>query len=278
MSNRPANLPPTGRTLGRAAAFRVSAAVVAHTLWTSAAPALSYPLYAARWHLTPTVTTGMFAVYPIAVVLTLLLFGNLSDHVGRRLPMLAGVASSLAGVLLFALAPGVGWLYAGRALMGLGVGLSAGPSTAALVEFSRPGEAGRANVVATAATAFGVGMATLLGGALIQYAPWPLHLNFLVLAADRTPPGGRGVDSRRSAARLLRPLPLLTPKRAGAARAEASSRPAADLRPPLRCAVRQAPDEPGAGRACARSPRTPGPGRHAQENHARRPARPGDMP
>ena len=183
MPDRSINLPPTGRTLGRAAAFRVSAAVVAHTLWTSAAPALSYPLYAARWHLTPTVTTGMFAVYPVAVVLTLLLFGNLSDHVGRRLPMLAGVASSLAGVLLFALAPGVGWLYAGRALMGLGVGLSAGPSTAALVEFSRPGEAGRANVVATAATAFGVGMATLLGGALIQYAPWPLHLNFLVLAA-----------------------------------------------------------------------------------------------
>jgi MFS family permease len=183
MPDQPTVPPPATAGLGRAAAFRVSAAVVAHTLWTSAAPALSYPLYAARWHLTPTVTTGMFAVYPVAVVLTLLLFGNLSDHVGRRLPMLAGVAASLAGVLLFAVAPGVGWLYAGRALMGLGVGLSAGPSTAALVDFSRPGEQGRANVVATAATAFGVGMATLLGGALIQYAPWPLHLNFLVLAA-----------------------------------------------------------------------------------------------
>ena len=172
---------PPSPTLGRRASFQVAAAAVAHTLWTSAAPALTYPLYAARWHLTPTVTTGMFAVYPVAVVLTLLLFGNLSDRIGRRAAMLAGVASSLLGVGLFAVAPGVAWLYAGRAFMGIGVGLSASPATAALVEFGTPGQQARANVVATAATAFGLGMATLLGGALIQYAPWPLRLNFVVL-------------------------------------------------------------------------------------------------
>ncbi len=175
--------PPSPRQLGRRASFAVSAAVVAHTLWTSAAPAVTYPLYAARWHLTPTVTTGMFAIYPVTVVLALLLFGSLSDRVGRRAMMLAGVASSLLGVGLFAIAPGVAWLYAGRMLMGLGVGLSAGPSTAALVEFGGAGQQERANVVATAATAFGLGMATLAGGALIQYAPWPLHLNFVVLSA-----------------------------------------------------------------------------------------------
>ena len=169
------------RTLGRRASFQVSAAVVAHTLWTSAAPAVTYPLYAARWHLTTTVTAGMFAVYPVVVVLTLLLFGNLSDRIGRRAAILAGVASSLLGVGLFAVAPDVAWLYAGRAFMGVGVGLSASPATAALVEFSAPGQRARANVVATAATAFGLGMATLLGGALIQYAPWPLRLNFIAL-------------------------------------------------------------------------------------------------
>ena len=167
--------------LGRRASFNVAAAVVAHTLWTSAAPALTWPLYAARWHLTTTATTGMFAVYPVAVVLTLLLFGNLSDRVGRRAVILAGVASSLVGVGLFAAAPGVAWLHAGRAFMGVGVGLSASPGTAALVEFSAPGQQARANVVATAATAFGMGMALLAGGALIQYAPWPLRLNFIVL-------------------------------------------------------------------------------------------------
>jgi MFS family permease len=176
---------PSGppRTLGRRASFWVAAAVVMHTLWTSAAPAMSYPLFARLWHLTPTVTTGMFAIYPVFVVVTLLLFGNVSDHIGRRAAMLLGLAASIVGVALFAFAQDVAWAYAGRAFMGIGVGLSSSPATAALVEFSPAGQTARANLVATVATAVGVVGATLLGGALIQYAPWPLHLNFLVLLA-----------------------------------------------------------------------------------------------
>jgi hypothetical protein len=40
------------RTLGRHASFWVAAAVVAHTLWASAAPAMTYPPYASEWNLT----------------------------------------------------------------------------------------------------------------------------------------------------------------------------------------------------------------------------------
>ena len=110
----------------------MSAGVVAHTLWTSAAPAMAYRLYAQEWHLSHTVTTGIFAIYPIVVVAVLIAFGDLSDHIGRRTTMLMGLAASLAGTLLFAVAPNVLWLFAGRALMGVGVGLTAGPSTAAV--------------------------------------------------------------------------------------------------------------------------------------------------
>ena len=92
----------TPYTLGQRASFWVAAAVVVHTLWTSAAPAMSYPLYAAEWHLTPAITTAIFAVYPLAVVSTLILFGNMSDYVGRRKTMLLGLAASLLGAVLFA--------------------------------------------------------------------------------------------------------------------------------------------------------------------------------
>src|SRR5271165_5555758 len=125
--------------LGRRASLCVSAGVVAHTLRTSAAPAMAYRLYAQEWHLSHTVTTGIFAVYPIVVVAALVGFGDISDHIGRRATMLAGLAASLAGALLFALAPNVLWLFAARAFMGVGVGLTAGPSTAAVVEFSLKG-------------------------------------------------------------------------------------------------------------------------------------------
>ncbi|MFF0264174.1 MFS transporter [Kribbella sp. NPDC004536] len=171
------------RALGRRAGFWVAASVAGLSLWTSAAPTTTYPLYASAWHLTPTATTAIFAVYPVVLVAFLLVFGQLSDYIGRRAAMLYGVGALLAGVLLFAVAPSVGWVYAGRALMGAGVGLALTPATAAVVEFSPLGKAARASSVTTAATAVGLGLATTVGGGLIQYAPLPLHLDFWVLLA-----------------------------------------------------------------------------------------------
>ncbi|MEA3135717.1 MAG: hypothetical protein QOG17_3563 [Gammaproteobacteria bacterium] len=169
--------------LGLRTSFWVAAGVVAHTFWTSAAPSMTYPLFAEQWHLTHTVTTGVFAIYPIVVAAVLVGFGDLSDYVGRRTAILWGVGASLVGTLLFALAPDVLWLFAGRAFMGIGVGLTAGPSTAAMVEFSGQGAAKRAATITTAAQAFGFTAALLLGGALVQYAPLPTRLNFWVLFA-----------------------------------------------------------------------------------------------
>src|SRR5882672_1019271 len=169
--------------LGQQASFWVSAGVVTHTFWTSAAPAMTYQLYAEEWRLTHTVTTGIFAIYPIVVVTILILFGDISDHIGRRTTMLLGLGASLIGAFLFAVAPNVLWLFAARAFTGVGVGLTAGPSTAAMVEFSAEGRAKRAASVTAAAQAFGFVAALLLGGALTQYAPWPTHLGFWVLFA-----------------------------------------------------------------------------------------------
>jgi predicted MFS family arabinose efflux permease len=168
--------------LGRRASLLVSAGVVSHTLWTSAAPALTYGLYARQWHLTHTVTAAIFAIYPLAVVVMLVGFGGISDQIGRRATMLAGLFASLVGALLFAVAPDVYWVFAGRALMGIGVGLAASPSTAAILEFSSPQRAKRAPAVTMATQAIGFAAALLLGGALMEYGPWPTRLCFWVLA------------------------------------------------------------------------------------------------
>ena len=168
--------------LGRRASLYVSAGVVAHTLWTSAAPAMTYRLYAQEWHLSHTVTAEIFAIYPIVVVAVLIGFGDISDHIGRRATMLMGLAASLAGTVLFAIAPGVNSLFLARALMGLGVGLTAGPSTAAVVEFATGRASGRAALITTVAQAGGFAAALLLSGVLVQYAPWPTRLSFWVLA------------------------------------------------------------------------------------------------
>jgi hypothetical protein len=83
---------------------------------------MTYRLYASEWHLTPTTTAEIFAIYPIVVVSVLIVFGGLSDQIGRRATMLPGLAASFLGALTLALARDVSWLFVARAFMGVGVG------------------------------------------------------------------------------------------------------------------------------------------------------------
>lgn len=169
------------RQLSERASFVVAAAVVAHTLWTSTAPSMTYPVYAEQWQLSTYITTVIFAVYPVTVVIVMVVFGNLSDQIGRRRAMLYGVTASAAGVLLFAVAGNVTELLVGRVLMGVGVGLSAGPSAAALVDFAGDGKASEASTTTIVAQAFGFAAALLIGGTFTEYLPYPTRLSFVLL-------------------------------------------------------------------------------------------------
>ncbi len=95
--------------------------------------------------------------------------------------MLAGLFASLVGALLFAVAPDVWWVFGGRTLMGIGVGLAASRATAAILEFSSRERTKSAASVTMAALAIGFAAALLLGGALTEYGPWPTHLCFFVI-------------------------------------------------------------------------------------------------
>jgi MFS family permease len=170
------------RSLSERASFWTAGAVVALALWTSACPTMIYPLYQADWGITSTTVAWIFAAYPIALIPVLVVFGDLSDHIGRRATILLGLAAELVGVLLFVLAHDVTLLLIGRAFMGLGVGLSLSPASVAMVEFSGPGAEQRAGAIGTAVSALGIALAMLVGGGLSQYAPYPLRLNFVVLA------------------------------------------------------------------------------------------------
>jgi len=67
--------------------------------------------------------------------------------------------------------------FCGRALSGVGVGLSAGPSTAAILEFCGDQDPKRAASLTMTAQAGGL-LPLALGGALAEYGPWPTRLCF----------------------------------------------------------------------------------------------------
>ncbi|MFC8797657.1 MFS transporter [Promicromonospora sp. NPDC057138] len=160
-----------------------AASAVALALWASAAPTLIYPAYASAWHLTTAVTTTVFAVYPVALIGTLLLLGGFAETVGTRNAILAGLGFLGLGALTFLLAPNLALLLVGRALMGIGVGLSLGPATSVIASARPDGARDRTGAITAGASAVGLITALLVGGASVQFGPSPLHTGYVALLA-----------------------------------------------------------------------------------------------
>ncbi|MGW7054211.1 MFS transporter [Streptomyces sp. NPDC054887] len=159
---------------------RLSGVVFAVCMIGTTLPTPLYGLYQQKFGFSELTVTVVYAVYAFGVIGVLLLAGNASDTVGRRPVLLCGLALAAASAVCFLCATGLGWLYAGRLLSGLSAGLFTGAATAYVMELAPRQGAARATFVATAANMGGLGCGPLLAGLLAQYAPWPLHLPFVV--------------------------------------------------------------------------------------------------
>jgi len=123
--------------------------------------------------------TLIYAVYVIGNLCGLLLFGRLSDQIGRRPLAAGGMVLAIISAIVFVLARGIGALYLGRILSGLAISIGAGTGTAWLAELIAEESKSRATVLATAANFIGVGISALIAGVLAEYLPWPLQLPYL---------------------------------------------------------------------------------------------------
>ncbi len=144
-----------------------------------------YAVYERRFGFSSAVLTLVFATYALVLAPSLLVFGQLSDRLGRRRVIATGLATATAGLVLFAVAGGTIWLFAARAVQGLAVGMISGAASAALVELD-PGSFPHrdpAALVAALAQAGGSASGPLVAGALVEWAPAPLVLSFALTAA-----------------------------------------------------------------------------------------------
>jgi MFS family permease len=166
------------------ASSRRALAVVAFcmflTTMASNAPSPLYAIYQQRFHLSALGVTGVFAAYAGGVMVALLVIGGLSDAIGRRRVLVPALLLIAVSAVLFSLADGVGWLYAARGVQGLATGGITGAATAALVELEPSGDRQRASFLNTLMFVTGAAVGPLLFGCLAQFAPWPLHLPFLL--------------------------------------------------------------------------------------------------
>ncbi|HWD11274.1 MAG TPA: MFS transporter, partial [Solirubrobacteraceae bacterium] len=144
-------------------------------------PTPLWSLYAQRDHLSSLTVTLVFAVYALAVALSLFLAGHLSDSHGRRRVLMPALALEILAGAVFVLWPSLPGLLLARVLSGLGVGAVTATATAWLGELGDGSR--RAQVVAIGANLGGLGLGGLISGFLAQWAGQALLVPVVLVTA-----------------------------------------------------------------------------------------------
>ena len=181
--------------------FLLLASIVVTLLASSSAPTPLYSLYQSRWGFSAITTTVVFGVYAIAVLGALLIVGSLSDHIGRRPVLLAGLIVQAATMWVFITADGVPQLLTARIVQGLATGAALGAVGAGMLDLDRD----RGTLANAVAPMTGTAIGALLAGVLVQFLPGPTTLVYLVFSI---------VFLAQAAGVLL--MPETTPGRPGA--------------------------------------------------------------
>ena len=166
--------------LPRVAAFWLVAGAWFLLLFAAAAPSPLYGVYQTEWRFSAITLTAVFGVYALGLLVALLVFGSVSDYLGRRRVISVAIAAGAGACGLFLAAHGVGLLFAARALSGAAVGTAAGAVGAALIDL-QPVGSGRGPVVISAANLSGLAAGALGTSALVQYGQAPTHLVWWLL-------------------------------------------------------------------------------------------------
>ncbi|MET8962923.1 MFS transporter [Streptomyces sp. NPDC004074] len=153
------------------------ASILVSLLAASSAPTPLYAVYQRHWGFSPITVTIVFGVYAVAVLVSLLTFGKISDHVGRRPVLLTALLGQALAMVAFITADGVNALMAARVIQGLSTGAAVGALGAAMLDID-PRRGGFLN---SFAPAVGTATGALVSGLIVQYLPAPTHLVYFLL-------------------------------------------------------------------------------------------------
>jgi MFS family permease len=191
----------------------IVAAAIALMFVGATLPTPLYPLYRETFGFSGVMLTLIYAVYVLGNMVALLIFGRLSDQIGRRSISLASLAFALVSTFVFLFAQGTAWLFVARVISGFSTGLGAGAVTAWIAELATGRAKAQTAQIATVANYIGLAAGAVIAGLLATFASWPLRLPYavylvllLAMAAAITLPPETVADRKRGLAQLsLRP-------------------------------------------------------------------------
>jgi MFS family permease len=170
------------RRVPRSVSFWTAGALLVLVLAASGVPSPLYRVYQERFGFSSGVLTTVFGIYALALLAALLIVGALSDHVGRRPVIVAGLLLQVVSMLLFLVADGVGWLLAARVVQGLSVGSITGALGATLLDYQRRDRPLGA-LLNSASPTVGLSLGAVGAGLLVEFVPEPTDWVFGGLTA-----------------------------------------------------------------------------------------------
>lgn len=163
---------------GRPAIYLL-ASLIAALLASSSAPTPLYAIYQARWDYSPITTTVVFGVYAVAVLVSLLTLGKLSDFLGRRPILLTAIVGQIAALAVFSTASGVPELLIARVIQGLATGAAVGAIGAGMLDIDRD----KGTYANSVSPGIGTAAGALVSAIVVRYLPAPTHLIYLIVIA-----------------------------------------------------------------------------------------------
>jgi len=164
------------RQLSPTAAFLLLASLTVSFLAGSAVPTPLYPIYMARWGLTPLMISLIFGIYALAVLLALLIGGRLSDYLGRRPVLIAATLAQAVTMVLYLTATSSTGLLVARVVQGLTTGAALSAIGAALIDREKT----RGAIANAVTPPFGTATGAIVAALLVQFLPMPTHLVYVV--------------------------------------------------------------------------------------------------
>ena len=152
---------------GSSIAFSLLAITLFLFFVSASVPSPLFVVFQGRWGFSPGMLTVAFSIYSLVLLVTLLVAGSLSDHLGRKPVIVAALTIQVASMALFLAADGIGGLLAARIVQGLSMGVVNGALSAAVIEAAPPARKALGSLLTSVSPLAGLATGALVTGALL---------------------------------------------------------------------------------------------------------------